>query len=94
MTEVFMNTVKVLKESKVCVEINTSGLSAPCREIYPSEVFLEMCIDNGISITLGSDAHAPEDVGKNFSQALKLIREVGYENIARFTYRKLELVEI
>ncbi len=94
MTDVFMNTVKVFKESKVCVEVNTSGLSAPCREIYPSKAFLKICFDNGIPITLGSDAHAPEDVGKNFSQSLKLIREVGYENIARFTYRKLELVEI
>ena len=39
-------------------------------------------------------AHKPEDVGRDFDQALKLIREVGYENIARFTYQKLELVEI
>jgi len=93
-TDVYLNTVEVLKESNVCVEVNTSGLRAPCREMYPSKQFLKMCHDNGIPITLGSDAHTPENVGKNFSQALKLIRQVGYENIARFTYRKLELARI
>lgn len=93
-SEVFVNTVEVLRESKVCVEVNTSGLRAPCREIYPSKAFLGMCFDNGIPLTLGSDAHTPDDVGKNFSEALELIGEVGYERIARFTQRKLELVEI
>jgi len=94
MTNVFAQTVEALRDSKVCVEVNTGGLRAPCREIYPSKVFVEMCFDNGIPITLGSDAHTPEDVGKDFGQALKLIREAGYRSIARFTHRKLMLAEI
>jgi len=94
MTNVFLNTVEVLKDSEVCVEVNTSGLRRPCREIYPSKAFLKICFDNEIPITLGSDAHKPQDLGNNFDQALRLIREVGYEKIARFTRRQLELVEI
>lgn len=94
MTDVFLATVEVLEECQVCVEVNTSGLMMPCREIYPSKEFLEMCFDRGIPITLGSDAHEPEDVGRDFDQALKLIREVGYESIAQFTCRRMELVEI
>ena len=93
-TNVFLSTVEVLKECDVCVEVNTHGLMMPCREIYPSKRFLEICFDKGIPITLGSDAHKPEDVGRDFDQALKLIREVGYENIVRFADQKLELVEI
>lgn len=94
MTNVFLNTVEVLKDSEVCVEVNTSGLRMPCREIYPSKAFLKICFDNEIPITLGSDAHKPQDLGNNFDQALRLIREVGYEKVARFTRRQLELVEI
>jgi len=93
MTNVFKETVKILKKSKVVVEVNTGGLRTPCKEIYPSKTLLQMCFDNGIPVTLGSDAHMPQDVGKNFDDVLKLIREVGYENVARFTSRKLELVE-
>ena len=94
MTNVFLNTIEVIKECKVCVEVNTRGLMMPCREIYPSKEFLGICCDNEIPITLGSDAHKPEDVGRDFDHALELIREVGYENIAKFTCRKRELVEI
>jgi histidinol-phosphatase (PHP family) len=94
LSEVFLNTVEVLKDSEVCVEVNTGGLSAPCREMYPSKAFLKMCFDNEVPITLGSDAHKPQDLGDNFDQALRLIREVGYEKVARFTRRQLELIEI
>jgi histidinol-phosphatase (PHP family) len=93
-TDVFVSTVDVLKECEVCVEVNTRGLMMPCREIYPSKEFLELCFDKGIPITLGSDAHKPEDVGRDFDQALKLIRDVGYENIVRFADQEWELVEI
>jgi len=93
-TEVFLNTVEVLKDSEVCVEVNTGGLRMPCREMYPSKAFLKMCFDNEIPITLSSDAHKPQDLGNNFNQALRLIREVGYKKVARFTRRQLELVEI
>ena len=93
-TDVYLTTIEAIKDSNACVEVNTSGLRAPCREIYPNKQFLKMCFNNEAPITLGSDAHTPEDVGKNFDQALKLIKEVGYQNIARFTHRKPELVRI
>jgi histidinol-phosphatase (PHP family) len=79
---------------KICVEVNTGGLRAPCREIYPSQVLLKMCFDQAVPITLGSDAHQPKDVAKDFDKALKLIREAGYENITRFTRREPEQVRI
>lgn len=94
MKETFMNTIEVLRESEMCIEVNTSGLGAPCREIYPDKTLLTMCFDSGVPVTLGSDAHRPEDIGNNFSQALELIREVGYEKIGRFTRRKLEPAEL
>jgi histidinol-phosphatase (PHP family) len=53
-----------------------------------------MCFDNGILVTLGSDAHNPEEVGRYFDKAFKLIKEVGYEKIAKFTKRKMSLVKI
>ncbi len=93
-TSVFRETVEVLKDSKVCVEVNTSGLRTPCKEIYPNKTFLKMCFDEGIPIILGSDAHSSEDIGKDFSRALKMIREVGYENIATFSQRKIELLKM
>jgi histidinol-phosphatase (PHP family) len=93
-TEIYLETVEAFKKSNVCVEVNTRGLMVPCNEIYPSKVFLKMCFEAGIPITLGSDAHSPKEVGNGFSQAVKLIREVGYEKIARFSKCKMELVSV
>ena len=93
-SDLLLETVKVIRKSGMCVEINTSGLRRPCREIYPSEKLLIMCFDEGIPITLGSDAHIPEDVGAGFDTAMEAAKQVGYVEITRFTQRKREPVQI
>jgi len=93
-TKLYIETVEVLKKSNVCVEINTRGLMTPCKEIYPSKTFLKTCFEAGIPITLGSDAHSPKEIGKELNQAVKLIKEIGYGKIARFSKRYMEFVNV
>jgi histidinol-phosphatase (PHP family) len=93
-SSVLERTAEVLKKEDVCIEINTGGLMSPCKEIYPSEKFLKICFDHGIPITLGSDAHKPEHVGRAFDKAVKIIKSVGYEEISRFTGRERELIPL
>ncbi|MFQ9652303.1 MAG: PHP-associated domain-containing protein [Enterocloster sp.] len=38
-------------------------------------------------ITVGSDAHLPEDVGSGFIEALGLVKEAGFDRIARYEKR-------
>jgi len=45
-----------------------------------------------VPITFGSDAHAPEEVGLNFSEAMELARSVGYSETSRFHQRQRESV--
>jgi len=94
MTSIFLETIESLKKSSVCVEVNTNGLQAPCKEIYPSEFFLKLCFEHGIPVTLGSDAHSPGNVGQEFDKALELLREIGYTQIARLTRRKRESIDL
>jgi histidinol-phosphatase (PHP family) len=94
LTDLMLRTVETIGKSGMCIEINTSGLRKPCREIYPSEKLLKMCLDNGISITFGSDAHSPEDVGNGFDQAVALARRVGYGEITRFMQRRRDSVRL
>jgi histidinol-phosphatase (PHP family) len=93
-SDLLLETVQAIGKSGMCIEINTSGLRKPCREIYPSEKLLKMCFDKGIPITFGSDAHAPEDVGAGFDKATEAAKKVGYVEITRFMQRKREPVEI
>ena len=41
----------------------------------------------GAVITVGSDAHLPEDVGSGFIEALGLVKKAGFDRIARYEKR-------
>lgn len=94
-TDLLHETVEIIRKSKMCMEINTGGLRrAHCHEVYPSEKLIKMCFDNGLPITLGSDAHSPKEVGANFDIAANLLRKIGYVEIVRFTGRNRKFVQL
>jgi len=94
LTALYEKLAGLVKKQDMCVEINTSGLRRPVKEIYPAEELLKICFEKGIPVTLGSDAHAPGDVARDFDKALALIRRVGYRKIAVFSARKRRLVRL
>jgi histidinol-phosphatase (PHP family) len=66
----------------VALEISTAGLHKHVGELYPDPALLR-----GNPITLASDAHMPENVGRDFDQALELARQAGYETVTVFEGR-------
>lgn len=94
LTPLYEDTALVFKKAGICVEVNTAGLRYPVREIYPSRDFLKIAFRHGLPVTLGSDAHHPEQVGAGFAQAIALIKEVGYEEITMFDQRTRILKKI
>ena len=48
----------------------------------------------GTIVTLGSDAHRPEDVGKGIREAAALLKELGFPAVARYVRRKPEMAAI
>jgi len=93
-TRILEDTAQTIAQNDICVEVNTGGLFRPCREIYPSGQFLEMLRQRNVPVTLASDAHKPEQVGRDFEKALNLIRSVGYTRICTFEARKRKTVRI
>jgi len=93
-TTVYEDALRAVAESGVAIEVSTAGLRKPCKEIYPSEAFLKIACRLNIPITLGSDAHLPQDVGMDFGKAVALDRSCGYDKICRFTLRKRDLVKL
>jgi histidinol-phosphatase (PHP family) len=76
------------KQHNCALDVNTAGLRKDCREIYPSREILQLAFQKGVPITFGSDAHAPEEVGMNFAEAIQLARNVGYAECRRFSRRQ------
>ncbi|MGB3221989.1 MAG: histidinol-phosphatase [Desulforhopalus sp.] len=57
--------LQAVSERGMAVEINTSGFAIR-REQFPNQRILDMAQSYGIPFIFGSDAHRPNDVGKNF----------------------------
>ena len=69
----------------VAVEVSTAGLRKPVGELYPAaDRSCAACRRAGVPATLASDAHRPEDVGRDFDRAVAALREAGYRTLARF----------
>lgn len=90
----FEKTIKIIAENQLVVEVNTAGLREPVKEIYPSEQLLRLCFENNIAVTLGSDAHEPEEVGYAINEALESIKKVGYKKVIAFTRRRRNEINI
>jgi histidinol-phosphatase (PHP family) len=68
----------------VALEISTAGLHKHVGEVYPDPAMLA----SHPPITLASDAHAPQNVGRDFDRALALARAAGYETVTVFEGRR------
>jgi histidinol-phosphatase (PHP family) len=91
-TPLYEKFLNAAKKNHCAIELNTAGLRKDCREIYPNRDILQLAFQKGVPITFGSDAHAPEEVGMNFAEAIQLARSVGYQESCRFIQRKRRMV--
>jgi histidinol-phosphatase (PHP family) len=85
--KLFEDTIKIVKEHNVVVELNTGGLDRPCAEFTPSLKLLEMCYEHHVPVTLSSDSHRAEHIGRHYETAIELLRHVGYNEFVGFNKR-------
>jgi histidinol-phosphatase (PHP family) len=81
-------TADAIEAAGVCVEVSSAGLYKPVGELYPDPPLLEACRRRGVPITLASDAHAPQNVGRDLVRAIELARTAGYETVTIFEQRE------
>ncbi|MBF4510044.1 MAG: histidinol-phosphatase HisJ family protein [Aeromicrobium sp.] len=83
-----------LAETGVAVEVNTAGLRKPCAEIYPGDELLAALSAAGVPVTIGSDAHAPSEVGYGAVAAITALERAGYRSALVFRQRVPEEVAL
>jgi len=86
--------VQALVDTGTIMEVNTAGLRKAVGEIYPSRDLLELTFAAGVPVVINSDAHAPMEVGQGFTEALELVRSVGYRETVRFSQRNRSFVPL
>ncbi len=87
--------LKLLIENGCGIEINTAGFRQGFDSPHPTfEVIKRFYELGGEIVTLGSDAHQPSVLGYRFNNAVKLIKEAGFNRICRFKNRQPEFQNI
>ena len=77
------------------IEINTSGLRQKIGVPMPDEHYVKMYRRlGGEIITVGSDAHCKEDLGKGVAEGTALVKKCGFDKIYYYKDRKPVAVNI
>ncbi|MBD3178262.1 MAG: histidinol-phosphatase HisJ family protein [Candidatus Latescibacteria bacterium] len=90
----YKQVAELIRDEGMCIEMNTAGLRREAGFIYPHPDFLNICLDKGVPITIGSDAHRPEDVGRDFDRVMERLRGKDNVNIALYSRRKMEKIPL
>ena len=85
-----IDILDLIKRNGLVVEINTAGMDKKVGIQYPSRWILRRCHENGIPITMGSDAHKPEEAGRYFDMIKLMLKEIGYEKLVYFHERVIK----
>ncbi len=85
--EYVFHIFKLMAEYGTGLEINTAGLRR-YNAFYPSVEFIQLAKEAGIEvITVGSDSHKVEDLGKGIKDAFEYARSYGFSAVYRFSKR-------
>ncbi len=85
---------RVLIRTDRALEINTSGLRNGGVTAPDFTLILRYRACGGRLLTLGSDAHRPEDVGAGIETAAQLARDAGFSEVALFQGTSLTLLPL
>lgn len=86
--ELVLETLDVMTGADMTLELNASGLDKKCNAPYPSLWILEESLKRNIPLTIGSDGHMPETIGRNLNRATDIARAAGYNSFIHFQQRR------
>ncbi|WP_029192159.1 histidinol-phosphatase [Paenibacillus harenae] len=88
------DTLRVIAENGVSIEINTSGSTKDVGGWYPSDEILERALHFGVNVTFGSDAHKPRRVGDEWELVRTRLKEIGFSQWVFYRKRRQIVVPL
>lgn len=77
--------LEAVKDHDIAIELNTAGNYKDCKEYYPHPDILTEAARMGIPLSFASDAHAPNEVGRDWDNAIALAAASGFTHSCIFT---------
>ena len=86
---------KIIIQNGKGIEINTSGLRQKYGDVFPSFKYIKLYRElGGEIITIGSDSHTTEDLGKGIPEGISLAEKAGFKYVSYFIKRKPCFIKI
>ena len=76
----------------IALEVNTSSFDIMHEFMAPTSILKKYYDMGGYLITLGADAHISENASQHFSEAIRTIKEIGFQNI--YYYKNRQPIQI
>jgi histidinol-phosphatase (PHP family) len=93
--ELIAESFRTLIQNGCGIEINTSGLRQAYGDTFPSLKYVKLYRDLGGEIlSIGSDAHTVEDLGKNIGDGAEIAKSAGFRHLCYFKRRKPVFIDI
>ena len=78
-----------MKKRNVAIDVNTAGIvKATDHQLYPSPFILQIAVESNVDLMIGSDAHAPNEVGRAFESTRELLLSLGFKKSVTFQKRQ------
>jgi histidinol-phosphatase (PHP family) len=91
---VIVDFLQAVVDRDICMEVNTSGLVKGDFEVHPDPLILDWASELGVKLTIGSDSHKPDTVGRFFDTVQAMLLEKGFKHLHFFRGRKRERINI
>lgn len=93
--EVIEAILKRIIETGHGIEINTGGIKSLRKRPNPHKDILKMYRElGGEIITVGADAHSPENIAKGFDMAQQILKECGFEYYTYFINKEPKFLKL
>jgi histidinol-phosphatase (PHP family) len=87
-------TLDVIAERGLCIELSTAGWRKPVNELYPSDPIIHLALAKGIQFTTASDAHSPVQLAENYARLSEKMATFGIRQVCVFEKHQSQLVQL
>jgi histidinol-phosphatase (PHP family) len=81
-------TLDLIRERNLAIELSTAGWRKPINELYPSDRIIELAMKKGIPFTTASDAHSHAQLGENYDRLAQKLSILGIREVCVYEKHK------
>ncbi len=89
------SVLEEMARQRICIEVNSGALRKGLLTPYPSIEILRLAKEIGVEgVTIGSDCHKPDDIGRDLERCLRQAEQAGFSQVFGFRARERYVVPI